>query len=82
MAEVSTRVAFYGEIGVTGPGRVRRWCCPMTDRLSLMVMLGALKSFLGEFVDAQPMILCNVARVLVQRLRESNILVASLYSHD
>jgi len=47
-----------------------------------MLMLGALKSFFGEFVDAQAMILCNVARVLVQRLRESDILVASLSSHD
>ena len=46
-----------------------------------MLSLEALEVFFGEFADAQVVILRNIARVLAQRLRESNALVASVASH-
>ena len=37
-------------------------------------------AFFGGFADAQAVILRNIARVSAQRLRESNVLVASIAS--
>ena len=81
LAQVNSRGAFFGEIALADPGPRSATVIADDDSLLLMLSLEALEVFFGEFADAQVVILRNIARVLAQRLRESNALVASIASH-
>ena len=79
-AQVNSQGAFFGEVSLVDPGP--RSATVRTDGESVLLMLSleALETFFGEFADAQAVILRNIARVLAQRLRESNVLVPSIVS--
>jgi len=81
LAQVHSQGAFFGEIALADPGPRSATVRADGDSVLLMLSLEALEAFFGEFADAEVVILRNIARVLAQRLRESNVLVASIASH-
>ena len=80
LAQVHSQGAFFGEIALADPGPRSATVRADGDSVLLMLSLEALEAFFGEFADAEVVILRNIARVLAQRLRESNVLVASIAS--
>ena len=54
---------------------------PRSATVLLKLSLEALETFFGEFVDAQVIIVRNIARILARRLRDANALVTSKVSH-
>lgn len=80
LAQVNSQGAFFGEVALADPGPRSATVRADGESVLRMLSLEALEVFFGEFVDAQVVILRNIARVLAQRLRESNVLVASIAS--
>jgi CRP-like cAMP-binding protein len=80
LATMANSGAFFGEIALADPGPRSATVRADDASVLLMLTLEALESFFGEFADAQVVILRNIARVLAQRLRDSNALVASISS--
>ena len=80
LAQVNSQGAFWGEVALADPGPRSATVRADGESVLLMLSLEALEVFFGEFADAQVVILRNIARVLAQRLRESNVLVASIAS--
>jgi CRP-like cAMP-binding protein len=82
LAQVNSQGAFFGEVAIADPGTRSAAVRAYGESVSLMLSLEALEVFWGEFANAQVVILRNIARVLAQRLRESNVLVASIASNS
>ena len=80
LAQVNSQGAFFGEVALADPGPRSATVRADGESVLLMLSLEALEVFFGEFADAQVVILRNIARVLAQRLREFNVLVASIAS--
>ena len=80
LAQVNSQGAFFGEVALADPGPRSATVRADGESVLRMLSLEALEVFFGEFVDAQVVILRNIARALAQRLRESNVLVASIAS--
>jgi len=80
LAQVNSQGVFFGEVALAEPGPRSATVRADGESVLLMLSLEALEVFFGEFADAQVVILRNIARVLAQRLRESNVLVASIAS--
>ena len=80
LAQVNSQGAFFGEVALADPGPRSATVRADGESVLLMLSLEALEAFFCEFADAQVVILRNIARVLAQRLRESNVLVASIAS--
>jgi CRP-like cAMP-binding protein len=80
LATLHDRGAFFGEIALADPGPRSATVRADTEAVLLKLSLEALNEFFVEFSDAQVVILRNIARVLAQRLRDSNVLVSSLSS--
>ena len=80
LAQVNSQGAFFGEVFLADSGPSSATVRADGESVLLMLSLEALKTFFGGFADAQAVILRNIARVSAQRLRESNVLVASIAS--
>ena len=80
LAQVNSQGAFFGEVALADPGPRSATVRADGESVLRMLSLEALEVFFGEFVDAQVVILRNIARALAQRLRESTVLVASIAS--
>jgi CRP-like cAMP-binding protein len=80
LATLHDRGAFFGEIALADPGPRSATVRADTEAVLLKLSLEALNEFFVEFSDAQVVVLRNIARVLAQRLRDSNVLVSSLSS--
>ena len=80
LAQVQRRGAFFGEIALADPGPHSATVLAEGDSVLQKLSLEALETFFGEFADAQVVILRNIARVLAQRLRDSNALGTSIAS--
>ena len=68
------RGVFSCDVAIADPGS-------RSATVLLKLSLEALKNLFGEFVDAQVVILRNIARILARRLRDAKILVTSNFSH-
>jgi len=80
LAKLRDRGTFFGEIALADPGPRSATVRADTGAVLLKLSLEALNAFFVEFSDAQVVVLRNIARVLAQRLRDSNVLVSSLSS--
>ena len=80
LAQVNSQGVFFGEVALAEPGPRSATVRADGESVLLMLSLEAFEVFFGEFADAQVVILRNIARVSAQRLRESNVLVASIAS--
>jgi hypothetical protein len=80
LAKVNSQEAVFGEVFLADSGPNSATVRADGESVLLMLSLEVLKTFFGGFADAQAVILRNIARVSAQRLRESNVLVASIAS--
>jgi len=80
LATLGDRGAFFGEIALADPGPRSATVRASSEAVLLEVNLEALEGFFAEFPEARVVILRNIARVLARRLRDSNVLVASISS--
>ncbi len=77
LASLDTRGAFFGEIGVIDPGPRSATVKAESHAVLLELTVAGLEDFFGEHSDAEAVVMRNIARVLAQRLRGSNLLMAS-----
>ncbi|MCC7261652.1 MAG: cyclic nucleotide-binding domain-containing protein [Candidatus Latescibacteria bacterium] len=70
--------AFFGEVSLVDHGPRSATVRALTDAVVLRITLEAFERFFIEFEDAQVMVLRNLARVLAQRLRHSNVVIGSI----
>lgn len=70
--------AFFGEVSLVDHGPRSATVRALTAAGLLRVSLEALERFFIEFEDTQVMVLRNLAKVLAQRLRASNVVLGSI----
>jgi CRP-like cAMP-binding protein len=80
LATLDRRGAFFGEISLADSGPRSATVRADSGAVLLKLSLDALNAFFAQFSDAQVVVLRNIARVLAQRLRDSNALVSTISS--
>lgn len=71
---------FFGEVSLVDHGPRSATVKAAGEAVVLKVSLEVLERFFMEFEDTQVMVLRNLAKVLAQRLRHSNILLSTISS--
>ncbi len=69
---------FFGEVSLVDHGPRSATVRAGAGAVVLRVSLEALERFFMEFEDTQVMVLRNLAKVLAQRLRHSNVILSSM----
>ena len=77
LASLDTRGAFFGEIGMIDPGPRSATVRAESQAVLLELSVAGLEDFFREHSEAEAIVMRNIARVLAQRLRGSNVLLAS-----
>lgn len=72
--------AFFGEVSLVDHGPRSATVRAASEAAVLRVSLEALERFYMEFEGTQVMVLRNLAKVLAQRLRHSNVMLSSISS--
>lgn len=72
--------AFFGEVSLVDHGPRSATVRAASEAVVLRVSLEALESFFMEFEETQVTVLRNLAKVLAQRLRHSNVMLSSTSS--
>ncbi len=80
LATLAERGAFIGEVAIVDPGPRSATVKAESDAVVLKLSLEALEQFFEEFKETRVVILRNLARVLAQRLRQTNALLGSIAS--
>lgn len=74
---LSERGAFFGEVGLVDPGPRSATVKSESTAVLLELSLAGFEEFFRDVADSERLVLRNVARVLAQRIRNSNELLAS-----
>jgi len=74
---LSDRGAFFGEVGLGDPGPRSATVKSETTAVLLELSLAGFEEFFRDVADSERLVMRNVARVLAQRIRNSNELLAS-----
>ena len=74
---LADRGAFFGEVGLVDPGPRSATVKAETSAVLLELGVAGFEEFFAEIADSERVVLRNIARVLAQRLRNSNELLAS-----
>ena len=77
LATLAERGAFFGEVSVVDPGPRSATVRAEIDAVLLEIKVDRLEDFFAKARAAETVVLRNVARVLAQRLRDSNILLGT-----
>lgn len=77
LAILTERGDFFGEVGVIDPGPRSATVRAETNAVLLEVTVERLQGFFDELKEAEVVVLRNIARVLAQRLRDSNIVLGT-----
>lgn len=80
LATLAEPGAFFGEVAIVDPGPRSATVKAEADAVVLVISLEALEQFFEEFKDTRVVVLRNLARVLAQRLRQTNALFGATAS--
>lgn len=72
--------AFFGEVSLVDHGPRSATVRAASEAVVLRISLEALERFFMEFANTQVTVLHNLAKVLAQRLRHSNVVLSSISS--
>ena len=80
LATLNEPGTFFGEVSLVDPGPRSATVKAQSEAVVLKVELTALERFFIEFADTQAIVMRNLAKVLAQRLRSTNVAISSISS--